>query len=177
MKRTQSVQKLCRDGLIRPIPRPRTLEESIAIFWTLVDKRGPDECWPWKGLRKKGKFPYGKFWTNGREIRAHRFSFEIHKGVLELGQRACHTCDNPPCVNPAHLFSGTQAVNLADMRSKKRHAHGEKAKHSVLTTAQVLAIRAEYQPRVVGYRKLSEKYNVSEGCIQGVVERSTWKHI
>lgn len=176
MKRTQSAPVLCKDGIVRKIPRPRTLDESIAIFWTRVDRKGPDECWPWIGRIKSEEWPYGIFWNGTNEIKAHRFSYLITNGEIKRGHTVMHKCDNPICVNPAHLTSGTQAKNLEDARNKNRHAFGAKAS-GLLTDEKVANIRTRYIPRKVSFRALAEEYGVSESCIQAIIERRSWKHI
>lgn len=174
-KRTRSERVICRDGRIRMIPRKRTREESIAIFWRNVKKAGAKECWLWTGL-KGGTMGYGQFWDNGNDIRAHRFSFELHIGPVPKGHVVCHHCDNPLCVNPAHLFCGTQAHNLADARAKRRHAHGEGVSR-LLTAAKVLEIRSVYIPHKVSFGALGKRFGVSPSCIQGIIEGRTWKHL
>jgi hypothetical protein len=174
--RTESAPRVCSDGLTRMIPRKRTFAESVAVFWKNVKKAGVNKCWLWTGLRS-GSMGYGQFWDNGNGIRAHRFSYQLHKGPIPKGHRVCHTCDNPICVNPKHLFTGTQKQNLHDAISKGRHSHGEEHPPALLTETQVLVIRSSYIPRKMSYRKLGDIYGVSPSCIQGIVERSTWKHL
>lgn len=94
-------------------------------FWAKVDRRGPDECWPWRG--KPGARGYGTFSFDNLRRRATHISLEL-SGKPRPSPRhgACHTCDNPPCVNPAHLWWGDQSENLRDALAKKRLPHALK---------------------------------------------------
>ena len=97
-------------------------------FWALVDRSGgPDACWPWIGRR----FPNGYGYFQGprplrRSVLAHREAWRFTNGELADGLFALHHCDNPPCCNPAHLFTGTHTENMADMYRKDRGPTGER---------------------------------------------------
>lgn len=102
-------------------PIPEMTASDIARFWRKVDVRGPDDCWPWLAAVNGGG--YGCFDIRGGSYRAARVSMAIDgRDPLELC--ACHTCDNPPCCNPSHLFTGTVAHNNADMVAKGRQSKG-----------------------------------------------------
>lgn len=90
-------------------------------FWAKVSKS--DGCWEWTaGLRHGG---YGSFYVAidglGRNVAAHRYSYEMHHGPIPEGAEIMHSCDNPRCVNPAHLSAGTHAQNMQDMGAKRRN--------------------------------------------------------
>ena len=102
--------------------RPSDFSSNIARYWEKVDRREPDECWPWTGeVNNQG---YGRFnlWHDGRRTRllAHRLAVVLAGTLLPERMKVLHRCDNPPCVNPAHLQIGTQGDNMRDALSKGR---------------------------------------------------------
>lgn len=107
-------QRLLKHG--DPAYNPPTTDE---LFWAKVDRRGPDECWEWTAARSPNG--YGRFKPKGMgQKTASRWSYEMHVGPIPDGMQVCHTCDNPPCVNPAHLWLGDHAANAADRDAKGR---------------------------------------------------------
>lgn len=104
---------------------PEITQVVEARFWAKVDKRGPDECWQWLGGKGSttANGHYGRMSiTHSRSRPAHQVSWEIaNRAPFPAGMRACHSCDNPWCVNPKHIWPGTQAQNIQDCVAKGRH--------------------------------------------------------
>ena len=101
---------------------PRLPAHRVARFWRRVEKRGDDECWPWLGAGSlANKSGYGSVTIDGARVRATQVAWELHHGKrFPDGMFACHTCDNPPCVNPRHIWPGTSGQNYADALAKGR---------------------------------------------------------
>lgn len=138
-----------------------TLEER---FWAKVDRRGPDECWPWTGGKVGGGYGAIRRDGGGPVAYAHRVALEL--AGIDPGPETRHTCDNPPCVNTAHLLPGGHLENMRDMFSKGRRP-------TKLTRITVAEIRARYQ---AGERQteLAASYRVSQNLISQVVRREAW---
>lgn len=103
-------------------PLPELTDSDLFRFWAKVEKRGPADCWLWTSAAipfGHGQFTLGKR-PNARPYYAHRISWTLAHGSIPAGLQVCHTCDTPKCVNPAHLFLGTQLDNLRDASRKGR---------------------------------------------------------
>lgn len=127
-------------------------------------------CWIYLGC--KDKDGYGKFLRGGR---AHRVSYEIHKGEIPNGMNVCHSCDNPPCVNPEHLWLGDNKKNIHDAMRKGRFQKGPKNGNAVLSEDNVKEIRNLFKPRLGA--KLSRMFGISETQLRRIVDRESWVHV
>lgn len=143
-------------------------------FWRSVDRRSPDECWLWTAATNG--VGYGVFEVDGGRVYVHRFSYELHRGQIPTGMYVCHSCDTRACVNPAHLWLGTNADNLADMAAKGRSIHGARSPHAKLTKPQVRAIRRLYATGRHSQRELAIRFEVNQTNISFIVRRQTWRH-
>lgn len=128
----------------------------------------------WQGCRADNKDDYGYIFA-GRPWRTHRFSWLIHYGPIPAGMCVCHHCDVQGCVNPDHLFLGTNADNMADKCLKLRNPRGESVVNHKLTSDQVeWIIRNHNKHRT---RSIANKFNVSFGAIHNIIKGIRWKHI
>ena len=150
-------------------------------FWGRVQKGPQADCWPYLGsIHHNG---YGRVNWKGKQVHSHRVAWLIANGDIPKGMAVLHHCDNPVCCNPAHLFLGNDAVNVADKVAKGRHPVGEKAWNAVLTDEAVRAIRREYRkagPRKQdrsNARELAKKYGVKVGQIHAVIAGRNWSHV
>lgn len=130
-------------------------------------------CWLWIGLLHEGGYGEFRLPCKGRRIRAHVYSYQIHKGKVPPGKFVLHTCDMRPCVNPDHLYAGTKKQNTADAIRRNRFPVGEAHSATKLTEAQVLAIRID--PRV--QHRIARDYGVQQMTISNIKRRVTWRHV
>lgn len=150
-------------------------EKTVRWFWTRV-KKGPG-CWEWTGA-KTGHAGYGVIRANSKRMGAHRFSYQLAHGPIPPGYQVCHSCDNPGCVNPMHLWTGTNADNVADRDAKGRRVivSGERASKAKLTEGQVKEIRrriAAGQP----LRYIAADYGVHHTTVLDIGKRRSWRDL
>lgn len=148
-------------------PTHLTQAPDRSDFWSQVDRRGADECWPWTG--RCHEFGYG---LTGSNAKAHRISWALANGREPGPLEVCHSCDNPPCVNPSHLWLGTHADNMADMGRKQR------AGNRALTPEQVQEARRLFKPwcRTNGAGAIARRFGVPAASIHNAVSGRTYRH-
>lgn len=152
-------------------------QSDIDRVWAKADKSGgPDACWIWTANRYKNG--YGAVSWKGKARPVTRVVWEITHG-LPLPEVVCHSCDNPSCVNPSHLFAGTQKDNVDDMWGKGRGVTGERHHQSRLTEDAVRDIRRNCVPGSPdkGLASFARKYGVCGATIESVWHRRTWIHV
>lgn len=158
------------------------IQPTIERFWKYVDKRGPNDCWEWKGARRVQNYG-GLALEDHKVVLAHRFSYELHYGPIPEsegyhGTCVLHRCDNPPCVNPKHLFLGTNQDNVDDKVSKGRgvSTRGNQNGMAKLNPEKIVDIRQRYKDGE-SFKSIAYSYDVTDAAIRSVVQRKTWRHI
>ncbi len=143
------------------------------LLWEKVDKSqlSPGGCWEWIG----GKISagYGVLYHLKQPIYTHRLSYVIAYGAIPEGALIRHRCDNPPCVNPAHLLTGTKADNARDVVNRGMSSRKE-CRSAKLTEDKVLEIRALYATGEYTQRALGEQFGVDQALISRVIHRQRW---
>jgi hypothetical protein len=147
-------------------------------FWKKVDKSG--DCWEWKA--SKTELGYGQFYPeHGSPVKAHRYSYSISVGDIPINMCVCHTCDNPGCVNPGHLWVGSITDNAQDKVRKGRSFtgdhKGEKNKNAKLKSNDVLEIRRLYDSGKFTKELLSKMFLLSSGHVCNIINRKAWRNI
>lgn len=179
-------------------------DEDKLRFASKLIKRGNNECWGWNGA--KFKYGYGAFKVRGVMYKAHRISWFLATGIDPVKNVICHTCDNPSCSNPKHLFSGTHMDNARDKikkgrapsgayiqackradacRGKRnaRHTHpettarGERQHMAKLTDKIVATMRVEYSLGGISYAKIASKYGITASAAFSAIKRESWAHV
>ena len=156
--------------------------EELKRFWSKVTVLTPNECWEWvAGKDSKG---YGVFSLKRKSLSSHRISWIIHNGPIPVGEGyhgtcVLHTCDNPSCVNPQHLFLGSAQDNMTDKVLKGRGScgRGEQQGHSILTEAQVLNIKVLLLDKSITQKDIGNMFDVKRKVINDINTGKTWRHV
>lgn len=155
------------------------LQKDLDRFWAKVNKT--NTCWLW--IAASSNFGHGRFRFEGKLYSSHIISYQLHKNDYDKTKLVCHTCDNPSCVNPHHLFLGSNSDNMRDCVAKGRHRinaeylKGEECYQSKLTKADVQEIkrRLGFGERVCNINR--DYPHVSRRTIEGIKSGKNWKHV
>lgn len=160
-----------------------------ARFWANVRVGGSSDCWEWQGPRSKNG--YGRIGLLGQRY-AHRAAYLLTNGTIPDGAWILHSCDNPPCVNPSHLHTGTPQENVDERCARGRSAkgngsgwhinpssrvRGERCHQAKLTAANVLAIRRRYASGEVSRRELAQSHGITADAVSKILRGERWAHV
>lgn len=154
---------------------PISNEEHLAACRVKIEARvSKVTCWTWtRSLDASG---YGQINIRGKMTKAHRLAYEAFVGPIPAGLFVCHTCDNPPCCNPEHLFLGTAADNNSDKVNKRRHQFGERSTLAKLTEADVRMIR-ERLAKGEPHRSIARAFGTGTSNVSRIRTGSAWSHV
>lgn len=152
-------------------PRVFRLQKHCSIKCRLLSEVAistDTECWEWVG--SKHYFGYGEFSWNGKYYRSHRVSYCVFRGPIPSGMQINHTCDNPSCVNPNHLYCGDQSDNCRDASQRERSGVAK------LTKADIPLIR-DLLSKGVPQTKVASLFHISQPVISEIKLKKIWRHV
>jgi len=154
-------------------PLPKFTEADARRFWVKVDCNGVNDCWPWKASKQDGG--RGLFRVGSNLYKAPRIAYALTRGHDPRRKDVCHTCDNPECCNPKHLWCGTRAANCHDRDKKGRQVSPPGEQHGIviLKERQVRQILKSDESGV----SLALRFGVSQSTISAIRHGRLWKHL
>lgn len=178
LNHTSKLHRVMAYRILPPLTAARKAE-----FESLIIKKPGDACWEWIGFKTPDG--YGKFGVGrGNQYYTHRFAWLFHTGTDPGDMQVCHTCDNPACCRPDHLFLGTQTDNMKDMTAKGRRStaqlkdrRGERSGMAKFKDEQVIEMRTLRSNGGVTVKALAKRFNCHPRTVVLITGRHTWKHI
>jgi hypothetical protein len=151
------------------------MDRSYWEFW--INAENKKGCWEW--TKSRTEFGYGHYCIGGKVLLAHRYAYLISNGEIPKGLSVLHRCDNPPCVNPKHLYAGTAKDNAQDRKNRNRQSSrvGNSNGRSKLNEDKVLTIREKFKNGERTQKELSLENNVTPSTIHSIIKRRIWSHI
>lgn len=147
-------------------------------FWNLVDIKGEDNCWTWKGsVTGRKQNSYGRFRFNRKIVKSHRLSYELMYGNIPEDLFVLHSCDNKLCCNPKHLHLGTHRDNMNEAKERGRVPRGENSKLTKLKNENIIKIRELYDSKKYTNRQIGKLFDISKNHVSLIVHRKIWTHI
>lgn len=163
-------------------------QSDISKFWSRIDVKAETECWTW--MCGKSRLGYGKMSIGKKCIRAHRFALVVSGVEIPENMCACHSCDNPSCCNPKHLWVGSQSDNQKDRAAKGRSSRGERNpskthpelfcgenNHASMLTDEIVSELRKNPPIGLNMSTESLKYSISPEAFRSAIVGDTWKHV
>ncbi len=154
----------------------RTLTSFLDRFFNKIGRKTGTGCIPWTGTITRGYGVIGRGRSGEGMVRATHVAYELAYGPVPANLCVLHACDNPQCVNPGHLFIGTQADNMKDMYVKNRHALGADTGLAKVTPEIVIAIRRDVA-RGIPQQEIAKRLGITQSNVSCIALRKTWKHV
>lgn len=148
------------------------VEDRLRFIGWIVTDTG---CWEWNGSRRGTG--YGRLFVSGRATATHRLAYETWVGPIPKGLLIRHKCDNPPCMNPTHLETGTHLDNAQDRESRTHSNKGSSNPNAKLSPEDVLGMRQEYGYGVLTQQMLAEIHGVTKDAIYKALHSHSWREI
>ena len=186
--RNEPPRRVGQKGTTHPLDREDISLAVVAHFWAQLERRfwahvvrlAPDKCWEWRGTKRTGGYGFLRVWIlpGNPEIKANRLAWLLEHGSVPVDRLVCHRCDNPGCVNPAHLFLGTHRDNAQDMLAKGRKAstRGEHSGQAKLNDESVRAIKVFAEQGVSGV-EIARRFKVSSSTVSMILRGRNWSHV
>ncbi len=159
----------------QPLPSTKLMDK----VWDCIEKA--DGCWRWTGSSDRYGYAARRFLIDGKQYtwKIHRLIYTVEIGEIPDGMSVCHSCDNPGCVNPSHLWLGTHTENMKDRDRKSRGVVAPKGERNALSKLTEQQVREMRRRRASGesLSKLAIAFRISPHHLSNICRRKYWKHV